>query len=95
MEGIQEGHTSKNIPSTLEATVEWLGVRISSSCGIRISNDEKQKLTEILRKRMTALSVQDPLLYFQLVESSSTEGIAEWEQLLAILFEWRNAFLPG
>lgn len=90
--GIQEGQTSKNIPSTLEATVEWLGVRISSICGIRISNDEEQKLTEILRKRMTALSVQDPLLYFQLVESPSMEGIAEWEQFLALFLNGETHF---
>jgi len=88
----QEGQTSEIIPSTLEATVEWLGVRISSFCGIRISNDEKQKLTEILRKRMTALSVQDPLLYFQLVESPSTEDIAEWEQLLALFLNGETHF---
>jgi chemotaxis protein methyltransferase CheR len=92
MEGIQERQASKNISSALEATVEWLGVRISSVCGIRISNDEKPKLTEILRKRMTVHSVQDPLLYFQLVESPSREGIAEWEQLLALFLNGETHF---
>ena len=57
-----------------------------------MSNDEKPKLTEILRKRMTVHSVQDPLLYFQLVESPSREGVAEWEQLLALFLNGETHF---
>jgi chemotaxis protein methyltransferase CheR len=92
MDGIQERQGSKNISSALDATIEWLGVRISSVCGIRMSNDEKPKLAETLRKRMTVHSVQDPLLYFQLVESPSREGVAEWEHLLALFLNGETHF---
>ena len=92
MEGIQAPQASKNISTAREATVEWLGVRISSLCGIRISNDEVQKLTDILRRRMKVLFVQDPLLYFQLVDSPSKEGVAEWGQLLALFLNGETHF---
>ena len=32
---------------------------------------------------MTALSVKDPIQYFQLIETQSEEGLPEWEQLSA------------
>ena len=38
---------------------------MSSLCGIRISQEDTQKLSGIVRKRMTALSLKDPIQYFQ------------------------------
>lgn len=74
---------SKNLSVGVESIVAWLGDRLSSFCGIRISQEETQKLCRIVRNRMTALSMKDPIEYFQLVESRSGEGRAEWEQFLA------------
>jgi len=92
MEEIQEGQTSKNISFGVESIVAWLGARTSSFFGIRISQEETQKLSGIVRNRMTALSLKDPIQYFQLVESQSEEGVAEWEQLLALFMNGETFF---
>lgn len=92
MEEIQEGQTSKNTSFGVESIVAWLGARTSSFCGIRISQEETQKLSGIVRNRMTALSLKDPIQYFQLVESQSDEGVAEWEQLLALFMNGETFF---
>ncbi len=83
MEGIQWGQTSKNIPVGVESIVAWLGARPSSFCGIRIFQEETKKLSKVVRTRMTALSVKNSIPYFQLIDSQSEEGLAEWEQLPA------------
>jgi len=83
MEGIQERPISKNISVGVEAIVGWLGARTSSCCGVKISQEETHKLSQIIQSRMTALSVNEPIRYFQLVESQSAEGVTEWDQLLA------------
>ena len=83
MEGIQEGKTSKDVSIEVESMVTWLGTRISGFCGFRMSQEEPQKLNKIFRNRMTALSVKDPIQFFQLVEPQSGEGLAERGQLLA------------
>jgi len=83
MERIQEKPTSKNISVGVEAIVAWLGARISSCCGIQLSQEEAHKLSQIIQDRMTALVVNDPIWYFQLVESQSAAGVTEWEQLLS------------
>ncbi|MEE8124598.1 MAG: hypothetical protein V3T42_02170 [Nitrospirales bacterium] len=83
MEGIQGGQTSKNIPVGVESIVAWLGARPSSFCGIRIFQEETKKLSKVVRTRMTALSVKNSIPYFQLIDSQSEEGLAEWEQLPA------------
>ncbi len=72
--------------------VGWLGSRISTYCGTQISDGEIQKLDGIVRKRMGMLSLQDPVHYFQLVESQSKEGKAEWEQLLSLFMNGETFF---
>lgn len=67
----------------VEAVVAWLGDRTSSRCGIKISQEETYKLSHLIQNRMTALAVNDPIRYFQLVESQSAAGVTEWEQLLS------------
>ena len=83
LEEVTDGITSRNVSVGLESIVVWLGDRLSSRCGIRISQEETQKLCGIVRNRMAVLSMIDPIEYFQLVDSPSGEGSAEWEQLLA------------
>jgi len=83
MEGIQEGPTTTNFSVGAEAIVAWVGARISSCCGITISQEDTHKLSLLIQNRMTTLSVNDPIRYFQLVESHSAAGAAEWEQLLS------------
>lgn len=92
MEGIQEKPISQNISVGVEAIVGWLGARTSSCCGIKISHEETHKLSQIIQNRMIALSVNDPIRYFQLVESRSAEGVTEWEQLLASFMNGETFF---
>ncbi len=92
LEEIQEGQTSKNRSLGDDSIVLWLGARLSTFCGIQISQKETEKLSEIVRKRMTVHSLLDPIRYFQLVESQSDEGIAEWEQLLALFMNGETFF---
>ncbi len=72
--------------------VGCLGSRISSYCGTQISEGETQKLNGIVRKRMAILSLHDPVHYFQLVESQSKEGKAEWEELLSLFMNGETFF---
>ncbi len=65
---------------------------MSSFCGIRISREQTQKLGEIVRTRMTALTLKDPMQYFQVVESQSEEGVEEWEQLLSFFMNGETFF---
>ena len=83
MEGIQERPISNDTSLGVEAIVGWLGARTSSCCGFKISQEETHKLSQVIQARMNALSVDDPIRYFQLVESRSTTGAKEWDQLLA------------
>ena len=83
MEGIQEGPAATNCSVGAEAIVAWVGARISSCCGITISQEDTSKLSLLIHDRMTTLSVDDPIRYFRLVESQSPAGVAEWEQLLS------------
>ncbi len=92
VEEIQEAQTSKNTSVGVETMVDWLGSRISSYCGTRISEGETQKLDGIVRKRMELLSLHDPVHFFQLVESQSNEGKAEWDQLLSLFMNGETFF---
>ena len=83
LEEVTEAITSKSVSIGVESIVPWLGDRMTSCCGIRIAQADTQKLSGIVRDRMMALSIKDPLTYFQLVGSRSEEGGEEWDQLLA------------
>ena len=69
MEEIQEGQTSMSLSLGDESIVAWMGDRLSSCCGLRISQEHSQKLHGIVRMRMMVHSLSDPIRYFQLVES--------------------------
>ncbi len=92
LEEIQEGQASTNRSVEVQPMVDWLGSRISSYCGTQISEDETQKLNGIVRNRMAILSLDDPIHYFQLVESQSNEGKAEWEYLLSLFMNGETFF---
>ncbi|MDH5426609.1 MAG: chemotaxis protein CheR [Nitrospirota bacterium] len=92
MEGTQEGPTTANQSVGAETIVAWIGARISSSCGITVSQEDTHKLSLLIHNRMAALSVNDPIRYFQLVESRSAAGVAEWEHLLSRLTNGETFF---
>ncbi len=92
MEEIFEASTSTTLSVGDESIVEWLGDKISSLCGLRISQGETQKLSGIVRNRMAVLSLNDPMQYFQLVASQSMEGRAEWQELLAFFMNGETFF---
>ena len=92
LEEVQEGQILGNDSIGVEPMVGWLGARISSYCGTQISEGETQKLNGIVRQRMAVLSLYDPVHYFQLVDSQSNAGVAEWEQLLALFMNGETFF---
>ncbi len=92
LEEIQEEQTSTNRSVEVQPMVDWLGSRISSYCGTQISEGETQKLSGIVGKRMAILSLHDPVHYFQLVDSQSNAGKAEWEQLLSLFMNGETFF---
>ena len=92
LEEIQEVQASKNQSLGDESLAQWLGVRLSTLCGIEISQKETEKLSEIVRKRMMLHSLLDPIRYYQLVESQSDGGVAEWEELLALFMNGETFF---
>jgi chemotaxis protein methyltransferase CheR len=92
MEEIQEGQTSMSLSLGDESIVGWMGDRLSSFCGLQISQEQTPKISGIVRKRMMVHSLLDPIQYFQLVESQSEEGVAEWEQLLALFMNGETFF---
>ena len=92
MEEIQEGQTSMSLSLGDESIVGWMGDRLSSFCGLQIFQEQTPTLRGIVRKRMMVHSLLDPIQYFQLVESQSEEGVAEWEQLLALFMNGETFF---
>ena len=92
LEEVQGGQSSRTCSIEVESMVGWLGSRISSCCGTQISEGETQKLNEIVHKRMAMLSLHDPVHYFQLVDSQSNAGKAEWEQLLSLFMNGETFF---
>ncbi len=92
MKGIQGEQALTNHSIGVEAVVAWLGVRMASCCGIRMAQEDRCKLSHIIQQRMGILSIQDPILYFQLVDSQSDGGIAEWEQLVALFMNGETFF---
>lgn len=80
VEKIPWGPPSKNKSVGVESIVAGLGTRTSSFCGIRMSQEETPQLSGFFRSRVTALSLNDPIQNFQLVDSQAEEVLAEREQ---------------
>ena len=80
LEKIPWGPPSKNKSVGVESIVAGLGTRTSSFCGIRMSQEETPQLSGFFRSRVTALSLNDPIQNFQLVDSQAEEVLAEREQ---------------
>ena len=92
LEEVSEDISSKGVTSGVEFIVSWLQERLASFCGMLMSQEEHQKLCRIIRKRMTTLLLNDPIQYYQLLDSPSEEGITEWEQLLSLFMNGETFF---
>ena len=92
MEEEAELQNSTNLSVEFEANLVWLGEQLSSFYGIQISQEEIKKLSRIVRMRMAVLSLKDSMRYFQLIQSSSEAGIAEWEELLSSFMNGETFF---
>ena len=75
-----------------EASVKKFGRLISGLTGLRIREEDTEKLRTILMERMKCLEVASPEAYFPFLGFETDKGLTEWEALLPLILNGETYF---
>ena len=77
----------------LDAVLQEFVDMVSSRTGIKIKGEDAEKIKGILLGRLRYLQLTDPAAYVQHLRLQTSQGLAEWRELIPLLMNGETYFL--
>lgn len=68
-----------------ETAVQQFAQLITAWIGVRVKDEDAEKLHKIMSQRVARLKLRDPDAYLRLLEMQTGKSLAEWEELIPLL----------